>query len=356
MMVASALSEPISRASLPLATVYVAPDGELETLIANLYAEVFGLDQVGANDEFFELGGDSLLAEVLSLRISERTRYNFRPSSLIEFGSPRRIGQLVGKRSPDIDLPNEDTRPPIFVVHGRGGFTLPAPAFVQALARGQKLRMFELPGIRDGQCLPRIEDIAAVYVAQLEEQYPQGPILLAAFCAGALIALEMAAQLANIGRPIQQLVLLDPPVRQGTLGVGQIGGRIRSHKDSAVKAMLRPLLPMRALCRYHELKYRTILRRKRHEGRLRYADYHFSFKAQAKLYVAFLLYRPRPYQGPVTIFSSGGRSRAFRGGTHLTNLLPEKHIELVTEGHNDMAASAAVARLMQTVFDESFRR
>ena len=56
---------------------YVAPNGELETLIAKLFAEVLTLDHVGADDDFSELGGDSLLGEVLSMRISERTGFDF---------------------------------------------------------------------------------------------------------------------------------------------------------------------------------------------------------------------------------------------------------------------------------------
>ena len=350
----------ITRASLALATPYVVPVDDREMLIAKVFAEVFSLDQVGANDDFFDLGGDSLLAEVLSMRICEQAKHDFRPSSLLEFGSPRRIAELVAKKSSgDIGastLQPETARPPIFVVHGRGGFTLPGRAFVQALAPGQRLRMFELPGIRGGQCYDRIEDIAAHYVGQLREEYPRGPILLAAFCAGALVAIEMACQLAELERPVCQVVLLDPPIRNGTLGVGRIvrsgqGGPHELH----LKVMVRRLLPMRMLCRYHELKYQMLLVRKKREGSLKYAEFGFSTKAQAKLYVSFLRYQPRPYSGPVTILSSYGSSRAFRGGTHLMTLLPQLRVQLVSERHHGMGDNATAARTMLAVFDAALR-
>src|SRR5262245_58836667 len=99
------------------------------------------------------------------------------------------------------------------MIHGRDGLTFPSAEFRRALADGQTLYMFELPGIRgNGHCYDRIEDIASVYVAQLEQNYKSGPIFVASFCMGALIALEMAAQLEKKGRPIHQLVLLDPGV------------------------------------------------------------------------------------------------------------------------------------------------
>jgi acyl carrier protein len=73
---------------------YAAPSNELEALAATTFAEVFNLDKVGINDEFFELGGDSLLAEVLSFALTERTGIELQPSALVERGSPREIARL----------------------------------------------------------------------------------------------------------------------------------------------------------------------------------------------------------------------------------------------------------------------
>jgi len=72
MSVTSAPASLIMRVSLPLSKPYVPPNNELEALAATTFAEVFNLDKVGIDDEFFELGGDSLLAEVLSLALELR--------------------------------------------------------------------------------------------------------------------------------------------------------------------------------------------------------------------------------------------------------------------------------------------
>ena len=89
----------IRRAGLDLSTPYVAPVGELESQIAMLFAEVFSLDHVGVNDDFYELGGDSLLAEVLSLAISERAGHRLEIPSLFKHGSPRQIAALLKTKS-----------------------------------------------------------------------------------------------------------------------------------------------------------------------------------------------------------------------------------------------------------------
>jgi len=73
----------------------VAPADDLESMIATIFVEVVSIDRVGVNDDFYHLGGDSLLAELLSLAISERTGHSFGISSVFEHRSPRRIAALL---------------------------------------------------------------------------------------------------------------------------------------------------------------------------------------------------------------------------------------------------------------------
>jgi thioesterase domain-containing protein len=309
------------------------------------------------NDDFFDLGGDSLIAEILSMRIRELTGHEFKVSALVDHGSPRQIAALLRRLLVEVrSAPHagEPLRPPIFVVHGRQGLTFPKPEFFRSLAEGQKLHIFELPGLHGGHCYHRIEDIAGVYVAQLKEAHPKGPVLLAAFCAGGLIALEMAAQLAAMGRPICQLVLLDPPIRKGSLGVGRIDDdknrwtllqRAKARLELAFPAFLmRPVLVMR---------YRRFLARTS-AADPKWAGLPHSAEARAKLFMAFVYCRPRRYDGRVTILSSTARPRAFRAGFNLQDLLPQVRIEPVTKIHRDIIGPEA-ARAMQEVFDAALR-
>lgn len=54
-----------------LTNSYIAPQNALETLLTNLWAKILGLERVGVNDSFFDLGGQSLLATQLLSRINE---------------------------------------------------------------------------------------------------------------------------------------------------------------------------------------------------------------------------------------------------------------------------------------------
>ena len=347
----SANSLGMSRADLRLPLPYAAPEGEIETLVANLFAEVFKLDRVGVNDDFFDLGGDSLIAEIFSMRMRELTGHEFKVSALVEHGSPRQIAALVRQAGEVRGAPRAaaPVRPPIFVVHGRQGLTFPKPEFFRSLAEGQKLHIFELPGLHGGHCYTRIEDIAAVYVAQLTEAHPKGPVLLAAFCAGGLIALEMAAQLAATGRPVCQLVLLDPPIRRGSLGVGRLEDRDRWTLFERVKSRVEMALPAVLMRPLLEARYRRFLARTS-AADPKWSKFPLSPKARAKLFMAFVYYRPQRYDGPVTILSSTARPRAYNAGFNLQTLLPQVRIEPVTKIHRHIIGAEA-ARAMQQVFD-----
>jgi thioesterase domain-containing protein len=344
----------ITRESLGLGTPYETPAGELETSIAGAFAEVFELDKVGANDEFFDIGGDSLRGEVLSGLISERAKRDFQISDLIENGSPRQIARLLGRQS---SQPAAETgRPPIFIVHGRLGYTLPKPEFRQAFAPGQELFVFELPGIRGGQSLDRTEDIAAVYVAKLVEHYPRGPILIASFCVGALIALEMASQLAAKDRPVTQLVLLDPslPENRPANVKRELKKKARMEGRKPSKLWVSAQLLSHRVGTFARsltgkesddlARLRDRLMKKEQRGRAKSPAE--SIDARAKLQLALLQTRPRAFDGPVDLLASPERDPAEPWG----RLMPQLRVHKVLEKHSDIS-TAVGARVMQSIFD-----
>jgi thioesterase domain-containing protein/acyl carrier protein len=349
MTVANAQPTVMAREGLNLPTPYEAPQGELETAVVQIFTDVFGIDQVGVNDDFFDIGGDSIVAETISMEILQRIGSEFPMSSLLDYSSPRMIAAALAKPANGKDAPEAPVgaetkgRPPIFVVHGRRGYTMPTFQFLQGLAEGQKFRMFELPGIRGGHSYDRIEDIAEAYIGQLTAEYPQGPVLLASFCGGALIALEMAAQLAKQGRPVKHLVLLDPPIRKnGTLGFA--ASPLRLDLLHRTKRGLQRLLPRPLRLRYYDLKWNKAIRASNSGVGLDPA-------AQVKLYAAFADYYPPPYSGPVTILASTRRMPRMQDGSHAAQVLPNRTIHLVFAEHKDVTTNTRAAEMMQGAFD-----
>jgi thioesterase domain-containing protein/acyl carrier protein len=354
----------IPRESLSLSTPYEAPKGVLESLIAEVFAEALKLERVGANDDFFDLGGDSLIAEVISMNISKRTGHAFQLSALVEYNSPRKISALLANISSEAgvkpEVTQETVRPPIFIVHGRQGFTLLKPGFRKALADDQKLFMFELPGIRGGRCYERIEDIAGVYVGQLMDEHPHGPIFLAAFCMGSVIALEMAAQLAKVGRPVHQLALIDPSLPNSKSWLRVSLDPSNPISQALVGHMPRFLFPiLKAWLRYvprflHELRFRHVLARRRREGREKYPELRLSIDATAKLRAAYLRHQPRTFHGPAAVLLSSLTRATVSPNTEIWgDLLPKLRVHVFEGKHQELSESATAAGLLQSIFDDA---
>lgn len=336
----------IARESLGLASPYVEPADAREKEIADIFAQVFRMDVVGAEDDFFDLGGDSLLGEEVSIAVSEVLDRQFPMAELLSFGTPRAIAEMA-RDGGAATAPSD--RPPFFIVHGRGGYTVPRPEFVAGLGDGQRLVMFEVPGLRgEMPALHSVEEIAAHYVRKLEEAWPEGPILLAAFCTGGLIGVEMARQLGERGRGVASLVLIDPGAPVARLGTA---ARMRL-KDGrtgseARQRLARDFMALRVAARMH-------WERKSKDGRSRYGFVRrypgLRIWPRARLLAAYRFHAPRPFEGRVEIISSADRAELYLADDgYWADALPERRVHALSMSHQELlqASAGGAAQLLK---------
>ena len=81
----------IDRSKLSNLPAYAAPVTELEGQICSAFSLGTGVSPIGLDDDIFDLGGDSLIAEVISIKLSEIFERAFAASMFINFGTPRSI-------------------------------------------------------------------------------------------------------------------------------------------------------------------------------------------------------------------------------------------------------------------------
>jgi len=74
---------------------WAEPSGEIEVLTARLFGDVLGLARVGADDDFFALGGHSLAAVRLIARLSEQLGRKVALAALFDSPTPRLLAQLL---------------------------------------------------------------------------------------------------------------------------------------------------------------------------------------------------------------------------------------------------------------------
>ncbi len=209
----NALPDP-GRGRAPLGTAFVAPRNDAEAAAAGVFAQALGIDEVGADDDFFELGGDSLSAVEALVGLSERLGVEVSAADLLEAPTPAALAARLRASvavAPDglVRIQAADARP-VFVVPGGAGDG--EDLFVaRRLARlaGDAVPFY---CFRSGPAPhPSVEELAARCVRQLREVAPAGPYSLVGDCVGGVLAFAMAAQLSREGERIGLLALLDTP-------------------------------------------------------------------------------------------------------------------------------------------------
>src|SRR5882762_5085038 len=139
-----------------------------------------------------------------------RDRLRQRKNDILEF--LRSAETLARQQRAIIPLQPDGVRPPVFGVGGHNGDVFCYRALAHHLGDDQPFFGLQPPGL-DGQSQPvrRVEDLAAYFAAQIKAFQPNGPYIVAGYCAGGAIAFELARQLQREGRPISVVALFGAP-------------------------------------------------------------------------------------------------------------------------------------------------
>jgi len=196
---------------------YVAPRTPTEEVLAAIWAEVLGIERVGVQDDFFALGGHSLMAVRLLSRIHAVTGVRIPLHALFEGATIERLaGMLSGDgtspvRPPLVALRPEGPLRPFFCVHAIDGHVLSYAALAARMEPGRPFYGLQAAGVDGGEPLTSVEEMAASYVAALRTVQPEGPYALGGWSMGGVVAYEAARQLRAAGQDVDALVLIDVP-------------------------------------------------------------------------------------------------------------------------------------------------
>ncbi|WP_394004500.1 amino acid adenylation domain-containing protein [Luteimonas sp. WGS1318] len=199
---------------------FVAPRTPTETALAVLFAEALGVERVGADADFFALGGDSLLAVHLLLAIQQR--FGRDPGLGALFATPTVEGLAAALDAGEGDDPDhglapvialaqgEPARAPLFVVHPAGGIAWCYRELARSLAPARSVFGLQSPALDLAQALPgSIDALAAEYAGRVVALQPDGPVHLLGWSVGGILAQAMAVRLRGLGREVGVLALLD---------------------------------------------------------------------------------------------------------------------------------------------------
>jgi thioesterase domain-containing protein len=200
---------------------FVAPRDEREARLAQLWEEVLGSSPVSVRDNFFALGGHSLSAVRLLARVRGEFGRDLPLSVLFEAPTVERLaarlgGADEGARPALVPIRTGGTRAPFFCVHPVGGDVLCYAELARRLGDGQPFYGLQSP--EPEGAAPRLEELAASYLAAVRAVQPRGPYRLGGWSMGGVVAFEMARQLGVEGERVELVALIDAAVPGGAAG------------------------------------------------------------------------------------------------------------------------------------------
>jgi acyl transferase domain-containing protein/thioesterase domain-containing protein len=195
-----------------------------ENIAATLTAwwqELLGVEQVGLDDDFFALGGHSLIGVRLFARIRKTWSADLELALLFEARTIRHLSEVIAKlRQPAIaksrvwsalvPIQPNGSRTPLFCVHAIGGDVLFYQQLAHALGPDQPFYAFKSPLISRKEIGDTsLEELASIYVGEMRAVYPRGPYLIGGASFGGNVAFEMARQLHAQGVEPALVVMFD---------------------------------------------------------------------------------------------------------------------------------------------------
>lgn len=202
-----------------LAQSYLTPNTELEKKIAEVWERFLGIEPIGIEDDFFDLGGDSLLAIQLTSYLRKELQIDLATQALLNTPSISGLIKLLQADSSTSESSEQEllikiktgSLPPLMVIHPVGGNVVHYRKFAKHLDTEQAVYAIRAMGL-DGKTSPlaTIEEMAAHYIKCIKKHQANGPYLIGGYSMGGTIAWEMVQQLTKQGDEISLLVMIDP--------------------------------------------------------------------------------------------------------------------------------------------------
>ncbi|BAY05184.1 amino acid adenylation domain-containing protein [Anabaena cylindrica PCC 7122] len=198
----------------------IQPSDNLELQLIKIWENVLRIQPIGLSDNFFDLGGYSLLALRLFAQINEIFGKNIPLAYLFQSPTIKQLAHVLRQEGCStswfslVPIQTKGSKPPFYYIHTASGGLIHSLNLLSKLDADQPVYGLQAQGL-DGKKSPHtcIEDMASHYIKEIQTVQPHGPYLLGGWCAGGVIAYEMAQQLYAQGETVELLTIFDafPP-------------------------------------------------------------------------------------------------------------------------------------------------
>jgi acyl carrier protein len=191
------------------------PSTTQEGILANIWADILKINKVGVNDNFFDLGGHSLLLTNLFHQIEEAFQVKLPISTIFQAGTVKELAKILSQEnglvssSSLVSLQPKGTNKPLFLIHPCNGEILIYRLLAKKLGPDFPVYGLQAVGL-DGQKKPlySVEEMADNYIKEIQKVQPHGPYYLGGKHIGSMVALEIAQRLISQGQKVELIVVL----------------------------------------------------------------------------------------------------------------------------------------------------
>jgi amino acid adenylation domain-containing protein len=202
---------------------YAAPTNPTELRVLQIWEDLFDIRPIGIRDDFFDLGGHSILALRLMARLQKQFGQELPLATLLAEPTVEKLALILQQQqggsslwSPLVAIQQDGRKPAFFCVHPSGGNVLCYVELSHQLGAEQPFYGLQDPPSLDGsrQTYDNIEAMATHYNEVMREVQPEGPYYLGGYSFGGLVAFEMAQQLRRQNQEVALVALIDTAIPQ----------------------------------------------------------------------------------------------------------------------------------------------
>ena len=242
-----------ARASAEVGSTSAVSRDSLDLQMIKLWEKVLNVRPIGLRDNFFDLGGSSLVAVRLFSEMRKLFGRGFPLSILFQAPTVEKLTDMIRKDgwksrwSSLVPIQPTGSNPPFFCVHGGGGNVLIYRELARHLGSDYPFYGLQARGLDgSGDYLTTTESMAENYLREIRELQPEGPYYLGGFCMGGQIAFEMAQRLVRDGQQVNLLFVIDahnfngvPPKLTLKERVQHAGLKINFHSSNVIHLNLK---------------------------------------------------------------------------------------------------------------------
>jgi len=198
-----------------------AREWAIEQVLLGWWRELLDIKELRLDDDFFDLGGHSLIGVQLFSRIKGKYGIDLGLSTLFEARTvhelAKRISEVSYKAASEppawsslVAVQSKGSKPPVFWLPGAFGASMLAFKEISLLlGPDQPVYGFEAKMPEQNEELESVSERASRFLSEMRKLQPQGPYSLIGFCSGGYIAYEMAQQLAAAGQTVRLLAMVE---------------------------------------------------------------------------------------------------------------------------------------------------